>query len=135
MRILPSRIIFLVRRKERSQTNSIRSSAGRRTEKAVLLVIGIYIKSHDFAFRVDRVDLGVGFRSEVNCREIAVPTPHEAVKTIVIPVNSYNRAGVVDSFRDRKSASGTSIVVNSPFRLRTKPCIPCIIWGSRDGPT
>ena len=73
----------------------------------MLNALGIYIKSHDFAFRVDRVDLGIAARARrVNRREVAFPAPHEAVKALVIKINSYDRAGVVDSFRDRKNCPG-----------------------------
>ena len=69
------------------------------------------MESHDFPFRVDRLDLGllgVAARvGHVNRREDAIFQDKAVLETVnLIGVISYNRAGVVDSFADRERRVG-----------------------------
>ena len=48
------------------------TTVNRGTEKSVLLAVGIYISSHDFAFRIDGIDLRLNRVRHVNILVIAL---------------------------------------------------------------
>ena len=68
--------------------------------------VEIIIISHDFPYRVDRIDLGATGARHVNRREVAVVQDKAVHIEIFVEVHSYDRTGVVDSFSDRYIRAG-----------------------------
>ena len=119
---LPLRIIFLIRqegavlsefysRMDMPEAKGVspifsRSSADRRTDKAVLLVLGIYIKSHDFSLCVNRNDPGRRRFRDVDCCIDALAQDEAMFIVVAIDVESYNLASVVDPLRHGEGRAG-----------------------------
>jgi hypothetical protein len=82
---------------------------------------GINIKSHDFAVRVDSVDLSIAVRvGHVNRREVAFVAPQETVAAAVVlsHVSSHHLTDVVDpkaTVPSTSSSPGTLNVVKTPL--------------------